>query len=196
MTDLERALAGIAEVRERLGGVQRFKGYSGVAAIISGCFALVAGGVQAVLVPQVHSVHQGREYFALWFVCCAAAMIVNYSAIAHWFVNDASARERWQTATVGLSILPAVLVGAAFSFALLRANQITFLPGVWCACYGVGLFASRTTLPAPAVWVAAGFLLAGSALVFAPAALVLSWWVIPLTFGAGQIAIGASIVRV
>ena len=196
MTDLERALADIAEVRERLSHVQRFKGYSGVAAAISGAFALAAGVTQLLLLPVISTPKQIHEYFALWFCCCAASMIVNYGAIAHWYVNDASARERWQTATVGLSIAPAIIVGAALSFALLDSNAVALLPGVWCACYGAGLFASRTTLPPAAVGIAAAFLGAGIALLFVPAAIALAWWILPLTFGTGQVAIGVSIVRV
>lgn len=196
MTDLERALADIAEVRDRLGHMQRFKGYSGVAAMLSGLFAMGAGVVQLMLVPAVSSAHDARLYFSIWFVCCFAAMLVNYSTIAHWYVNDASAREKWQTATVGFSILPAVVVGAALSFALLRVQMMPLLPGVWCACYGTGLFASRTTLPPAAVWTAAAFMCAGMVLMFVPPAIALAWWVLPLTFGIGQLTIGASIVRV
>jgi hypothetical protein len=195
MTDLERALADIAEVRDRLGHMQRFRGYSGIAAMASGIFAIVAGIVQLLLVPRVANAHDGHLYFALWFACCAASMIVNYGAIAHWYVNDASARERWQTASVGLSILPAIVVGAALSFAMLQAGLVAFLPGIWCACYGTGLFASRTTLPSTAVWISAAFMAAGIALLFAPAPLALSWWVLAAAFGAGQLSIGASIAR-
>jgi hypothetical protein len=195
MTDLERALADIAEVRERLGHVQRFKGYSGIAAIASGGFALVAGLLQAVLVPSVQTVHQGHVYFALWFTCCAASVLVNYGTIAHWYVNDATARDRWQTATVGLSILPALVLGAMLSLAFLRADLFAYLPGVWFGCYGVGLCASRTMLPRAVVPIALAFLLAGIVLFFVPPALALSWWVLPLGFGAGQGAIGFWVLR-
>ena len=122
MNELERALIDIAEVRGRLAATQRFKGYSGVAAIASGIFAIVAGGVQATLVPFPLGNEQGRIYFAIWLVCCAAAAVLNYGAIAHWFVNDASARDRWQTRTVGLSILPALLLGAALDFVHCEEN--------------------------------------------------------------------------
>ncbi|MFN2450249.1 MAG: hypothetical protein ABR508_10775 [Candidatus Baltobacteraceae bacterium] len=196
MTDLERALADIAEVRERLGSVQRFKGYSGLAAMISGALAIATGIVQLLVLPHVRSAHDAHLYFALWFACCGAAMMLNYSAIAHWYVNDATARERWQTASVGFSILPAIVVGGALSFALLRENVPALLPGVWCACYGTGLFASRGTLPQPAVWIAAAFAACGIALLFAPAGIALSWWVLAVVFGVGQIAIGAAVVRV
>ncbi len=195
MTELERALGDIAEVRARLAMTQRFKGYSGIAAIASGVFALVAGVVQALALPSVRTAAQGREYFALWLVCCAAAAIVNYGAIAHWFVSDESARDRWQTRTVGLSILPAVVLGAALSFALLPSGNLEYLPGIWYACYGVGLFASRTLIPRGAVAVAAFFTVAGIALLFTPARVALAWWVLPLGFGFGQIAIGVLLLR-
>lgn len=195
MTDLERALADIAEVRERLGHVQRFKGYSAFAAALSGGFAVVAGIVQQLVVPHVQSMHQGHLYFALWFACCAAAVLVNYGTIAHWYVNDATARERWHTATVGLAILPALVLGAILSFALLRANLYAFMPGVWCGCYGVGLLASRTMLPRAVVPIAAAFMVAGMGLLFVPATIALAWWVLPLAFGSGQLAIGLSIMR-
>lgn len=195
MTDLERALADIAEVRERLGHAQRFRGYSGIAAMTSGVFAIAGGVVQALVVPAVSSVHQGHLYVALWLACCAAAILVNYGAIAHWYVNDATARDRWQTATVGYSILPALILGAMLSIALVRLNLYAMLPAVWYGCYGVGLFASRTTLPRPVVLIAAGFLFAGIGLLFVPGSIALSWWVVPLGFGVGQILIGCAIIR-
>jgi uncharacterized membrane protein len=195
MTDLERALADIAEVRERLGHVQRFKGYSGLAAAISGVFAFAAGVVQWLLVPAISTPHDGHLYFAIWFACCAASMVVNYGAIAHWYVNDATARERWQTATVGFAILPALILGAALSFALLRANLFALLPAVWYGCYGVGLLASYTMLPRSVLPISTAFLAAGIGLLFASPALTLSPWILAVGFGAGQIAIGVLVMR-
>lgn len=195
MTEIERALIDIAEVRERLAMTQRFKGYSGVAAAASGVFALVAGVIQALMVPLPQTPMEGRQYFAIWLVCCAGAAIVNYGAIAHWFVSDASARDRWQTRTVGLAILPALVLGAALSFALLQGGHIAYLPGIWFGCYGVGLFASRTMIPRGATVVAALFMFAGIGLLFTPASIALSWWVLPLGFGLGQIAIGVMLLR-
>jgi hypothetical protein len=193
MTEIERALLDIAEVRERLGASQQFKGYSGIASIASGAFAIVAGIVQALVVPNPSSAT--HVYFAIWLVCCGVSAIVNYGAIAHWFVSDASARDRWQTRTVGLAILPALVLGAALSFALYNAGQAGFLPGVWCACYGAGLFASRTMVPRGVVPVAALFMLIGIALLFAPAAFALQWWIPASAFGLGQIAVGAFVLR-
>ena len=195
MKDLERALLDIAEVRERLATTQPFKGYSGVAAALSGVLALIAWGVQAYLVPNVVDEHGARIYFAIWLVCCAASILVNYGAIAHWFVSDASARDRWQTRTVGLAILPALALGAAITLALLDRGAFEYLPGVWYGCYGVGLFASRTMLPRGVLPVAAGFLAIGIGLLFAPPWFALSWWILPIGFGFGQIGIGVLVAQ-
>jgi hypothetical protein len=195
MRDIERALLDIAEVRERLAMTQRFKGYSGVAAAMSGLFALAAGVVQGLLVPMPHTGMQVHLYFAIWFACAAASAIVNYGAIAHWFVSDASARDRWQTGTVGLAILPALALGAALSFALLASGRIAQLPGIWYGCYGVGLFASRTMVPRAVVPIAATFLLFGIVMLFMPSQIALAPWVLPAGFGCGQIAIGYLLIR-
>ena len=188
--DLERALLDIAEVRERLAVTQTFKGYSGAAAAFSGILALVAGVVQAKIVPDPTYAYGMRLYFAIWLVCCGASIIVNYGAIAHWFASDVSARDRWQTRTVGLSILPAVVVGGVLSYALVHAGVPALLPGVWYCCYGTGLIASRTMIPRPVVPIAVVFLLAGLGLLFAPAEVALAWWVMPAGFGAIQLVIG------
>ncbi|PZR59631.1 MAG: hypothetical protein DLM50_00530 [Candidatus Meridianibacter frigidus] len=195
MTELERALGDIAEVRDRLAAAQRFKGYSGLAAIISGIFALAAGVVQAVLIGMPRTVHDGRVYFAIWFVCCALSLAINYGAIAHWFVNDASARDRWQTRTVGFSILPAVLFGAALSLAMLRFEGIALLPGIWYGIYGIGLIASRLTVPRGVLLIGFAFLALGFVLLFVSASIALQPWTMAAGFGAGQIAIGILVVR-
>ena len=195
MTELERALADIAEVRERLAAAQRFRGYSALAAAISGLFALVAGAVQALLVGTPANAHDSRVYFAIWFVCCAASIAVNYGAIAQWFVNDASARERWQTRTVGLSILPAVILGAALSFASLRIQEFGLLPGIWFGCYGVGLFASRLTVPRAVLPIAGAFVAIGAALLFVPPGLSLQPWIPAVGFGFAQLTIAFLVAR-
>lgn len=193
--DLERAMLDIAEVRDRLAMTQRFRGISGIAAIASGCFAIAAGVLQALLVAVPSSSYETRMYASIWLVCGTAALIVNYASIAHWFVSDESVRDRWQTRTVGLAILPAISLGAALTLALVLRGAFSYLPGVWYGCYGVGLFASRTMLPRDVLPISAFFLLAGIALLFAPASIALAWWVLPVGFGIGQIAIGVLVSR-
>jgi hypothetical protein len=61
------------------------------------------------------------------------------------------------------------------------------LPGIWYACYGLGLFASRTLVPKGVMYVAALFGLVGAGLLLMPNQwLALAWWVMAAGFAIGQ----------
>ena len=61
------------------------------------------------------------------------------------------------------------------------------LPGIWYACYGLGLFASRTLLPKGVMYAAAMFGLIGAALLLMPNQwLAMAWWVMAAGFAIGQ----------
>jgi hypothetical protein len=74
-------------------------------------------------------------------------------------------------------------------------GEVGLLPGTWALCYGLGLLAARSMLPRGVVAIAMGFAATGCTLLFAPATNALAWWVMPLTFGLGQTAIGVLILR-
>ena len=78
--------------------------------------------------------------------------------------------------------------------ALLNRHLDGLLPGVWCVCYAIGLIASRAMVPRGVLAVAALFGATGSALLFAQDVSALRWWVMPATFGIGQLLIGALIL--
>ena len=191
--EVERALADLAEVRDRLAAVQRFPGYSAPAAAASGVLAVFAGFIQQEIAPAPAGPAEYRAYVLIWFACLGAALVLNYGAIALWFVH-AGRHGREQTKTVGLTILPSLGLGAVLSAALIDHGLFWMLPGVWFASYAVGLFASRALVPAGVMIVAAAFALMGAVLLLSPQPdSVLSWWVMPLGFGAGQIVIGAMV---
>lgn len=189
--DVTRALADLDEVRSRLAAVQRFRGLSGPAALASGLGAVGTGLVQLSVVPHPVSAEDTARYVAIWIACLGFALAANYGALMVWLVRHWSARSRAEMRTAGMTILPAIVAGGTFTAALLSRGEIGLLPGVWCACYALGLLSSRSMLPRGAIWVAMLFAASGAALLFAPGTNALSWWVMPLTFGLGQIALGA-----
>lgn len=193
--DVARAIADLDEVRSRLAAVQRFRGLSGPAALVSGVAALVAGMAQFVVVPAPHTAADGARYVTLWIGCLAFALALNYGAVGVWLVRNWSSRTRDQLRTAGITILPSIVAGGAFTAALLARGEIGLLPGTWSLCYGLGLLASRSMLPRGVALVAAGFAAVGATLLFASGTNALVWWVMPLTFGAGQVAIGALMAR-
>ncbi|HEV2037421.1 MAG TPA: hypothetical protein VGQ96_02355 [Candidatus Eremiobacteraceae bacterium] len=189
--EVERALADLAEVRDRLASVQEFRGYSGSAAVLSGLIAVIAGVIQWAVAPAPQSPDAIHRYLEIWFVCLGLALAINYGALLIWYVRIAGRHERRQTRTVGVAIIPAIALGAVLSLAMLAHGMAWLLPGVWYASYGIGLFSSRAMLPRGVIFVTSGFGLAGAALILTlDTTLPLRFWVMPLGFGFGQMFIG------
>jgi hypothetical protein len=193
--EVSRALADLEEVRTRLAAVQRFRGLSGAAAFASGIAALGSGFVQAATVPYPAGAADGARYVAIWSACLACSLAVNYGALVLWLVRHWSVRSRVELKTVGMTILPSVVAGGLFSAALVLRGELGLLPGIWCLCYALGLIASRKMAPPGIGWVAAFFAAGGAAVLFAPGTNGLAWWVMPATFGVGQIVIGFLVSR-
>jgi hypothetical protein len=193
--DVARAIADLDEVRSRLAAVQRFRGLSGPAAVASGVAALGTGLVQLAIVPHPASAADAGRYVAIGIACLAFALAVNYGTLAMWLARNWSSRARTELRTAAIAVTPAVIAGGAFTAALLARSDVGMLPGTWALCYALGLLASRAMLPRGTATVALAFAAIGAALLFAQGTNALTWWVMPLTFGFGQIAIGILIER-
>ncbi|MBV8222338.1 MAG: hypothetical protein JO293_03180 [Candidatus Eremiobacteraeota bacterium] len=189
--EVERALADLTEVRDRLASVQRFRGYSSRVAAISAGIALIGGFVQAELVPHPSSPADVRIYVAIWLSCLVAALAVYYGNLLGWYLRNNGRQARYQSKTVSLSLLPSLALGAVLTLAVYLQGVPAMLPGVWYACYGFALFASRNHLPRGVMSVAAMFSLIGAGLLLLPNQWpALSWWVMPAGFAVGQFWIG------
>jgi hypothetical protein len=193
--DVSQALADLAEVRSRLAAVQRFRGLSGGAAAASGLAALLAGAYQLFFLPYPSTPSDVSRYVALWTVVLVFALATNYGAILLWLVRHWSSRSRSELRTVGMTIAPAIVAGGVFTLVFLQRDLVGLLPGTWCVCYALGLLASRAMVPRGVLAVAALFACAGITLLFAHDVAALRWWVMPVTFGIGQLAIGALVAR-
>jgi hypothetical protein len=147
-------------------------------------------------VPRPVTDQDTRTYLVIWFACLAAALLLNYGAMAVWYVQNAARQERVRTRSAGLTLLPAIALGAVLSLALILHGIVWMLPGVWYASYAVGLFASRAMVPKGAIPLAGAFGIAGLVLLLTPiTSLPLSWWVMPIGFGLGQMFIGWLLLR-
>jgi len=191
----QQAAADLAEVRARLAGVQQFAGYSGVAAAASGLLGLGAGAVQAILAPHPAAAASLHAYLAIWLATLAGALAINYGAVAMWLVRNRGRHALQQGRLAAVAILPAVVFGGTLTIALADAGVFHLLPGVWYGAYAVGLFASRSLVP-PAIVTAAGAFAVGAVALLLPfSGIALAWWVMPLGFGFGQVAIGVALAR-
>jgi hypothetical protein len=189
--ELQRALSDLAEVRDRLAALQRFDGYSGLAAAASGIAAFVAAFLQLRIAPMPASSEAVQAYLAIWLSCLAVALALNYGAVAAWLLKHRAPGARSRFRTAALSIAPSIVLGGALTFALVGHSAYALLPGTWFAFYAIGLFASRGAIPGSTFAVTIGFALLALVFLVTPlVAVALAWWVMPIGFGAGQVAIG------
>jgi hypothetical protein len=193
--EVSRAIADLEEVRTRLAAVQRFRGLSGGAALASGVAAIASGLIQAASVPHPDSAGSAARYLTIWVACLVCSLAVNYGAIVVWMIKNWSVRSRVELKTVGMTILPSIVAGGLFTAVFIERGQLGLLPGMWCLCYALGLIASRAMAPPGIGWIAALFAASGAALLFAPGSNALAWWVMPATFGIGQVIIGILVTR-
>lgn len=194
--EVQRALSDLAEVRERLAHLQRFPGYSGFAAAASGGVAFVAAYLQIHTAPRPRTPDQLHAYIIIWLTCLAAALVLNYGAVVYWLLHNRGPRAESQFRSAALTIAPSIVLGGALSVALVDHAAYTLLPGTWFACYAIGLFASRDMLPGRTMHVTLAFGALALGFLLTPLeSIALTWWVMPLGFGLGQIAIGYLIWR-
>jgi len=193
--EVSRALADLEEVRSRLVAVQRFRGWSGGAAIMSGTAAVTIGAYQFFVLPYPASSVDAARFVTMWIACLIFALAINYGAIILWLARNWTLRARCELRTVGMTIAPAIATGGVLTAALMNRHLDGMLPGVWCVCYAMGLIASRAMVPRGVLAVAALFGAAGTALLFAQDVSALRWWVMPATFGIGQLLIGGLVLR-
>jgi hypothetical protein len=193
--DRQQAAADLAEVRLRLASVQRFPGFSGAAAIASGIVCLVAGAFQGLVAPHPTTAQELRVYETIWFSTLAVALAFNYGAVGFWLLRNHGRHAVEQSRIAAVAILPSLLFGGTLTLALASGNAWNLLPGIWYGAYAVGLFASRTLVPASVMTVAGGFGVISIALLLPFSVFSLAWWVMPLGFGFGQIIIGWCLAR-
>ncbi|MGC1379966.1 MAG: hypothetical protein WA814_02940 [Candidatus Baltobacteraceae bacterium] len=194
--EIERALSDLAEVRDRLVGVQRFEGYSAPAAVASGVGALVAGYVQLQSASLPKTPEEFHRYVVIWMTCLAAALALNYGAVAIWAWKQRGPGATSRFRSAARSIAPSVVLGGLLTFALIDRSVYALLPGTWFALYAIGLLASRGAIPASTFPVTLGFAALAALFLVSPLqAVALAWWVMPAGFGLGQIAIGCLIWR-
>ena len=194
--ELEQALSNLAEVRDRLVRVQRFEGYSAAAAIASGAGALGAGCIQWQMAPLPESAEALHRYVLIWMTCLAFALALNYGAVAIWVWKHRGPGAASGFRSAARSIAPSVVLGGLLTVALIDRSAYSLLPGTWFALYSLGLFASRDAIPRSTLPVTLGFgALAALFLISPLQAIALAWWVMPLGFGVGQVAVGVLIWR-
>lgn len=161
MTDLNRALVDIRDIRRQVAQATEFRGYGPLTLSGTAVFAMLAGAAQShwLPAPAAHT----AQYVALWLTTA----VLSASLIATQMFRRANrphsgmADEMVRMAVA--QFLPAGVAGAILPFVLLHVSQNVFwmLPGLWQIVFSLGVFASCRCLPRLMLLTGIWFLLTG-----------------------------------
>ncbi|MGI8772169.1 MAG: hypothetical protein ACR2JE_12115 [Acidobacteriaceae bacterium] len=161
MTDLNRALVDIRNIRRQVAQTTEFRGYGPLTLSATAVFALLAGAAQSHWLPEpaTHPV----QYVALWLTTGAfsAALIATQMLTRANRLHSGIADDMVRMAVA--QFLPAGVAGAILPIVLLHVTRGVFwmLPGLWQIIFSLGVFASCRCLPRPMLLAGVWFLLSG-----------------------------------
>ena len=185
------ALSQVRRLRQLIVEKRSFRGYSGVARVISGALALTVAGV---LLGWGES-RPAAFHLAAWGAVAAVALLLNYGAMAAWFLFDAEVGRQPGRLMPAADALPALAVGAALTVALVLRGQYDLLFGVWMTSYGVAHVAHRQSLPGGTYAVGLFYLLAGTLCLLVPGISFRDPRPMGIVFFVGEWAGGYALIR-
>lgn len=175
------ALAQVRALRQ-LVDRQRFTGYSGPVRMATAGVALLATLVLASgRVPMTAEVH-----LAAWGVVFAAALLMDYSALLYWFLNDPKVGREWRRLKPALDVVPPLLVGGVLTLAVILRQEYDLLFGIWMCLFGLANFTSRHVLPRSMAYVGMFYMVAGALCLVVPGVTFTNPWPMGLVYGLGE----------
>lgn len=190
MSDVERALSEITNIRSQLAAGTVFRGFGPVIFAVSGVMALVAGGVQTIW-PAVGGADQ-TNYVLCWIaVAVLVSGLIGFGMITRSKRLHGNMAQSMITTTIE-QFLPVGAGGAAISAVLLKYSPDTLwtLPGLWQVLVAIGIFASLRTLPRAMSLAGGWYFISGiTVLVIASVDQQLTPWMMAIPFSIGQFLI-------
>lgn len=179
---IEEALRQVRDIQNRMLDKQRFKGYSGRARALGGCFALFA----ALLVSLSITPLEPTRVLYAWGAVFAFAASINFGALVYWFLTDPDVKRDWRRLRPLVAVLPSLVVGFILTLTLADRGAFELLYGVWMLIYGLANFASRAVLPQGIRWAGWYYILAGSFFLLFPTAPFTSPLIAGIVFFIGE----------
>lgn len=196
MTDLERALGQISDVRAQMAASTRFRGLAPEAVASSALLAFGAAAVQTVMASQLNGT--SRTYVAFWVVIAVMAVTaIGWEALGRARRLHGAMADGMLNSALRL-LLPALGVGAIVTFVVWRnaPEALWLMPGLWQLLIGVAGFSALPMLSPEMRWAGFWYIVSGTiSLIVADPAAPLSPWLMGIPFAVGQLMVAAILWR-
>lgn len=155
------AIDDLRFIRETMQNAASFTAVPGWGGVAMGATALAA----ACVAPRADT---DKAWLTTWLAAALGAFAIGAVTIYFKARRVGTPILTRPGRTFLLSLLPAILAGAAISAAIHAAGLIRLLPGVWMLLYGVGVVSAGTFSVRVVPMMGLCFLLAGGAALFCP----------------------------
>ncbi len=192
LTELDRALAEISEIRSHLARAVDFRGFGPATFAATGVIAAAVAVIQVFWLKDPAA--NVAAYLALWFGAAAVSgAIIGFEMLSrsrriHSILADDMVRSAFE------QFAPAGVAGLALTAVVVRflPGLEWMLPGLWQIVFGLGVFASCRFLPRAMWLVGAWYVSAGLfGLAFGGGANALAPWTMGAPFAIGQLMVAA-----
>jgi hypothetical protein len=196
VSDVDRALSQVADIRAQLAASTRFRGIGPELNALTGLLALLVAMAQS-LWPQ-WLFHDNMDYVGVW----AAVIIASGLVVAIESISRAR-RLHGQMAPAMLSValyktLPFAVGGTVISWVIctFAIDSARLLPGLWQILIALLGFSALSSLPRAIVWAAGWYFACGTlVLVLAGWSGMLSPWMMGIPFAVGQTIVACILSR-
>ncbi len=194
MSELDKALADIVEIKSRLAQSSTFLGLGPAALAATGALAFAVALAQTLWSPA----GQPFPFFAAWVITAiVASALIGAEMLRRADRHHAGLADQMIREAV-LNFVPAGVTGAGLLafFALFAAEQLWMVPGLWLLLVSLGIFAAARSLPRAMPLAGAWYLLSGfTVLLSAAGDHQLSPWSMGLPFTVGQLLVAFIVHR-
>jgi hypothetical protein len=191
MNDLNRALGDISSIRKQMARSTEFRGYGPATLAATGLIAVLAAGIQAMLLPDPAA--RISTYLSIWI--CTAGLSAALTGIQMYTrtrrMHSGMSQEMMHMAVE--QFLPSVGAGLLMTLVLVRyvPAALWMIPGIWQVIFSLGVFSSCRFLPRPMLAAGAWYLLTGLICTSLGDNRALSPWAMGIPYGAGQLLVAA-----
>ncbi len=191
MNELNRALGDISSIRRQMARSTEFRGYGPATLAATGLIAVLAGAVQAILLPDPAA--HFSTYLSIWI--CTAGLSATLTGIQMYTrtcrMHSGMSQEMMHMAVE--QFLPSVGAGLLITLVLVRfvPAALWMIPGIWQVIFSLGIFSSCRFLPRPMLAAGAWYLLTGLVCISLGGNRAFSPWAMAIPYGAGQLLVAA-----
>jgi hypothetical protein len=191
VNDLYRALGDINSIRRQVANTTEFRGYGPATLATTGAFAIVAAGLQQLLLPG--AADHVAVYLSIWVFTAflSAALTGIQMRTRSMRIHSALSNEMMSMAVE--QFLPSLVTGLLLTVVLVGSvpHAVWMLPGLWQLIYSLGIFSSCRFLPKQMLAAGIWYLLTGLICVAIGEGHSLAPLEMGIPFGAGQLLIAA-----